>query len=263
MTESAPRLRARPPVVLLHGFTGSAESWLDVEGGLAERGCVAATLDLPGHGADAGRTDPAHFGLKAVLDRVGAAFEGPVDLVGYSMGGRIALHFAVAFPERVRRLVLESASPGLGSEEERRARIAADRRLAKRAVTEGIDAFVQTWESAPLFRTQSELPRAILDRQRARRLRNDVRSLAAALEGLGTGALPPLWSRLPRIAVPTLLIVGSEDPKFVEIARRMADQMPHAERVVVRGAGHCVHLERPSVWVDHVCTFLERPDPGA
>jgi 2-succinyl-6-hydroxy-2,4-cyclohexadiene-1-carboxylate synthase len=193
MTETAPRPRACPPVVLLHGFTGSAGSWLDIEGGLAHRGCTVVTLDLPGHGTDAGRTDSASFELPAVRDGVATAVDGPLDLVGYSMGGRIALHFAAAFPARVRSLVLESASPGLHSEEERRARVAADRRLGERAVTQGIETFVRTWESAPLFRTQSDLPRA--------------------------------------------------------------------ERVVVRGAGHCVHLERPSVWVDHVCSFLERTDP--
>jgi len=261
MTDTPPIRRETPPVLLLHGFTGSAESWSDVEGSLVNRGFAPVAVDLPGHGRDAGRKDADSFTLEATLERIASAVDGPFDLVGYSMGGRIALHLAAALPSRVRRLVLESGSPGLATGPERAARVAADRRLARRAVSEGIVGFVRAWESAPLFATQEDLPRTILDRQRARRLRNDVGSLAAALEGLGTGALPSLWDTLPELRTPTLLLVGAEDRKFVEIAGRVCDAMPNADRAVVRGAGHCIHLERPSVWVDLVCSFLERTDP--
>jgi 2-succinyl-6-hydroxy-2,4-cyclohexadiene-1-carboxylate synthase len=180
----------------------------------------------------------------------------PLDLVGYSMGGRLALGFALTYPERVRRLVLESASPGLETDEERTARRAADEELAKQLEGEGVEAFVDRWEAQPLFASQSALPAEVRTAHRARRLRNDPRSLAAALRGLGTGVLPSYWRALEACEVPTLLLTGEVDMKFVDIAGRMQDRMRNARLVVVPGAGHAVHLERPQAWVEAVVGFL-------
>lgn len=217
-------------------------------------------VDLPGHGPEAGLTDPSRFTLESVLARIGAAGSWPADLIGYSMGGRIALHFAAAFPERVRRLVLESASAGLETEAERAERRAADAALAARIVSEGMEWFVEHWEAQPLFEPRSRLDPAILARERELRMRNDARSLAATLTGLGTGSLPSLWDRLGRIETPTLLIAGELDGKFVQIAERMTRAMPHARMVVVPGAGHTVHLEAPAAWLDAVVGFLGGTD---
>lgn len=172
------------------------------------------------------------------------------------MGGRIALHLALRAPDRVRRLVLESASPGLETEEERRARRRADAELAESIVSGGMEAFVRQWEALPLFSSQQGLSAGVRARHRAGRLANDPRSLAAALRGLGTGALPSLWDRLREIAVPTLLVVGALDRKFVEIGRRMERRLPAAALEVVAEAGHAVHLERPEAWVASVGGFL-------
>lgn len=195
-----------------------------------------------------------------MLAEVDEAVEGRsrgYDLVGYSMGGRVALHQALRRPDRVRRLILESASPGLATEEERARRRADDEALARRIVAEGIEAFVDRWEALPLFASQRRLPENVRRRHRAGRLANDPRSLAASLRGLGTGTLPSLWDRLEDIATPTLLIVGELDPKFVEIGHRMAAAMPDARLTVVPDAGHTVHLERPGMWLERVTEFLE------
>ncbi len=184
----------------------------------------------------------------------GAAW--PADLVGYSMGGRLALHFAAAFPARVRRLVLESSSPGLATQEERAERRNADEALAERIEAHGIEGFVEEWERLPLFGTQGRLAPATRAALRTARLANRPESLAAALRGLGTGALPSLWERLPELVTPTLLLVGEEDRRFVHVAHEAAARMPAAEIVVVPGAGHAVHLERPDAWVEAVAAFL-------
>jgi 2-succinyl-6-hydroxy-2,4-cyclohexadiene-1-carboxylate synthase len=223
---------------------------------MAGAGLTPVTVDLPGHGGDAGSTDPERFTLAAALERIGAAGVWPEDLVGYSMGGRLALHFAVAFPGRVRRLVLESASPGLATEEERVARCAADDALADRIVSEGIEWFVEHWESQPLFESRASLDPGEVVRQRELRRRNHPRSLAAALRGLGTGRLPSLWDRLHEVETPTLLVVGALDRKFVEVAERMRRMMPNARVIVVPAAGHTVHLEAPGAWLDAVIGFL-------
>jgi 2-succinyl-6-hydroxy-2,4-cyclohexadiene-1-carboxylate synthase len=226
--------------------------------GLCGAGHTPVLVDLPGHGRNAGRTDPAFFTLEATLASIVGAGAWPADLIGYSLGGRIALHFAAAFPGRIRRLVLESASPGLGDDTERTKRRLADEALAERLVEGGIEAFVDHWESLSLFETQERLDPELLHRQRGRRLGNDAAALAAALRGLGAGTLPHLWDRLPEVRVPTLLIAGASDTKFAEIARRMAERMPRACVVVVPDSGHAVHLERPDAWLSAVTDFLGR-----
>lgn len=180
----------------------------------------------------------------------------PYDLIGYSMGGRIALHQALRAPDRVRRLVLESASPGLETEAERSARRRADSQLAASLEAEGVERFVDRWEALPLFASQARLAADIRDAHRARRLANDPRSLAAALRGLGTGSLPSLWERLDEVRMPVLLIAGALDQKFVAIGRRMERVMPDARLAIVPDAGHTVHLERPGRWLERVGGFL-------
>lgn len=214
-------------------------------------------LDLPGHGRHAGDAAPWRFTPEAVEAEIGALAGGePVDLVGYSMGGRFALAYAARNPERVRRLVLESASPGLVTEEERSERRTLDEALARFLETEGIEAFVQRWEAQELFDSQRALPAETREAHRARRLLNNPRSLAASLRGLGTGALPSYWESLPGLRVPVLVLVGALDRKFAAIGARMVELLPDARLVSVAGAGHAVHLERPDAWLGAVVGFL-------
>lgn len=246
--------------VLLHGFTGSSDSWGDrIVDGLAAAGLPPVLVNLPGHGREAGGVDPKRYTLDGTLEMISSAGDWPTDLVGYSMGARLALHFAAAHPERVRRLVLESGSPGLATHEQRSARRSADEALAARVVEEGIEAFVASWEAQPVFATRRALESEVRAHQRAIRLRNDPGFLATALTTLGTGSLPSLWEQLPAITVPTLLLVGALDHKFVDIAERMAALMPDARIVVAPEAGHTVHLERPTDWLAAVTDFLRDP----
>lgn len=245
-------------LVLLHGFTGSSGAWGDgVVDGLASSGSPPVLVDLPGHGQRAGVLAPWRFTVEAVAaDVLRQAVNGPVDLVGYSMGGRLALDFALTYPKRVRKLVLESASPGLETEEERARRRVDDEALAKRLEGEGIEAFVDYWETLPLFESQRSLPPEVRAAHRAGRLRNHPASLAAALRSLGPGSLPSHWSDLSRCTMPTLLLAGQLDIRYVDIGRRMQEGMPDARLVVVAGAGHAVHMEAPSAWVSAVVAFL-------
>lgn len=225
--------------------------------GLASRAGPPVLLDLPGHGRHAGLVGTWRFTLEAVEAEVDAvAGSEPLDLVGYSMGGRLALAYACRNPHRVERLVLESASPGLRTGEERTARRLEDEALARRIEAGGVPAFVDEWEKLPLFASQASLPPDVRARQRAVRLANDPHSLAAALRGLGTGVLPSYWGSLGTLNFPVLVVVGALDPKFVEIGRRMASALPDARLVEVPEAGHTVHLERPGAWLAAVTGFL-------
>jgi 2-succinyl-6-hydroxy-2,4-cyclohexadiene-1-carboxylate synthase len=226
-------------LVLLHGFTHTGASWEPVRAALAGRYRVVAP-DIRGHGT-AGDAEPVT--LEAVIDDVATRTDGPFTLAGYSMGGRIALHVALALgPERVERLVLIGASPGLADDSERAARVAADEALALRVEGMTIDAFEREWGATPVLAGQPDGVRAAI---RADRLRNSPAGLARALRGLGTGALPPLWGRLGELRMPVTLIVGERDAKFRAIADEMARDLESPEIVVIEGAGHAVHLEAP------------------
>jgi 2-succinyl-6-hydroxy-2,4-cyclohexadiene-1-carboxylate synthase len=230
----------RPPLVLLHGFTQTRQSWRRTVAALDGR-YRAVVPDLPGHGQMSERR-PAS--LAATLAYLRALVDEPHLLAGYSMGGRIALHAALARPERVRRLVLLGASPGLADPAEREERRRADDALADRIEAIGVEAFAEEWGRLPLWEGQPDRVRAAAN---ADRLRNTPASLADALRGLGTGALEPLWDRLGELPMPVVLIAGERDAKFRAIAEQMAERIPDARVEVVPGAGHAAHLERPDL----------------
>jgi 2-succinyl-6-hydroxy-2,4-cyclohexadiene-1-carboxylate synthase len=228
-------------LLLLHGFTQTRQSWRRTIEALDGRYTRVLAPDLPGHGLLSERR-PAS--LAAVLAYLAALVDRPHVLAGYSMGGRVALHAALARPALVRRLVLLGASPGLAGDAERAARRSADESLADRIEAIGVEAFAAEWAQLPLWEGQAERVRAVAHDDR---LRNTSGGLAAALRGLGTGALPPLWERLGELPMPVTLVVGERDAKFREIADRMAQRLPDSRTVVIPGAGHAAHLERPEL----------------
>jgi 2-succinyl-6-hydroxy-2,4-cyclohexadiene-1-carboxylate synthase len=228
-----------PALVLLHGFTHTGRSWDGVARALPERYRPHAP-DLRGHGRAAGTMPVRLEAVVSDLDRLAAGER--LALAGYSMGGRIALQYALARPARVTRLVLIGASPGIADPTERAARVRADEHLAGEIERMSIEAFAARWARTPVLADQ---PAEIAARAQADRLCNTPQGLARALRGLGAGALPPLWHRLGELEIPVLLIVGERDQKFLAIARAMADDIPSARLRTIPGAGHAAHLERP------------------
>ena len=232
-----------PALVLLHGFTNTGASWQPVISGLGER-YRAIAPDIRGH-ASAGAAEPVT--LSAVIDDVAALTPKPFALVGYSQGGRIALHVALALPHRVTRLVLIGGSPGLSDEAERAQRRLADERLAERIESLTIDDFARQWAQTPIL---ADIPPDIAAVSHADRLQSTPQGLASALRNLGTAALPSVWERLPSLQMPTTLLAGERDTKFTALAHEMARCIPRATVTIVPGAGHAVHLERPDAVVE-------------
>jgi len=247
------------PILMVHGFTGSVESWgEELFEGLSQAHQVVG-VDLLGHGASDLSTDPDRYQMEEVVRDLTQVLDAlaieQARWLGYSMGGRIALAGAVLRPTRISALILESASPGLAQENERRARRRADEALAEGILRGGMEAFVDHWMGLPLFATQGKLPLKVQEANRERRLKNDPEALAACLRGLGIGAQPSFWEELPNIRVPTLLLAGEEDRKFTDRARRMAGLLPRAELRLIPKAGHAIHLENPFAWLAAVRTF--------
>ena len=217
-------------------------------------------VDLPGHGGSDLPVDPGRFAFAAIVadlaDLLDVLEVASAEWVGYSMGGRLALGAGLFFPDRVSSLVLESSSPGLATEIERVERRSADELLARRIESNDIGTFVREWENHPLFVTQRRLSPADRAELHRRRMENRPAALAACLRGLGTGMQPSLWDALEHVAVPTLLIAGGEDQKFVRTNERMLEVLPDARLEVVPNAGHTVHLEQPEAWVSAVESFV-------
>jgi len=206
--------------------------------------------DLLGHGSSPHPSEWTRYEMaRAAADLsllLDASCSEAVHLAGYSMGGRLALFFALNYPARVRTLCLVSASPGIAAAIEREERRDSDNALADQIERDGTAAFVDYWETLPMWESQQRsLSVGQRGQLRAQRLRNRPDGLANSLRGMGTGAQPVLLDELPFLDVPTLLIVGAEDGKFVAVNRQMAQRIPEVQEVVVPGAGHAVQLERP------------------
>lgn len=246
-----------PPVTLLHGFTTHSGAWEAIQRQLERRYRVLA-IDLPGHGRSP--APPPNYDFAACVDdlitHMVRAGNTTGALVGYSMGGRIALAMAVRAPDLITRLVLEGASPGIDDPTARAARRADDTALADDLEAGDLASFMDRWQSQPLFHTLRRLDAAVLARARAIRLDNDKVGLAAALRALGTGSQPSYWNALANVRTPTLLLTGEWDDKFDRIAREMHARLPASSRSVVPGAGHTTHLENPDGFLGRILPFL-------
>jgi 2-succinyl-6-hydroxy-2,4-cyclohexadiene-1-carboxylate synthase len=232
-------------LVLVHGFTQTRRSWDPLLPALAAHDVVA--LDAPGHGT----ASDVHLDLVdggAWL----AATGGPGMYIGYSMGGRLCLHGALADPTAVRGLVLISATGGIDDEAERARRRAADEALADRIEAIGVASFLDEWLAQPLFAGLDDAAQG-----RGARLENTAAGLASSLRLAGTGTQAPLWDRLGDLEIPVLVVAGVQDPKFVALAHRLRAAIPDADMAIVEGAGHTVHLEQPARFLDVLLPWLD------
>jgi 2-succinyl-6-hydroxy-2,4-cyclohexadiene-1-carboxylate synthase len=254
-----------PPLILLHGFTGRGASWSAHLPGL-RRGHRTIVVDLLGHGRSDAPADPGRYAVDCQADDVATILARlghvPADVIGYSMGARIALRLAADHPAAVRRLILESPSAGITDPTERKARRATDDQLADMIERDGVAAFVDLWETQPVFASHASLPEAARRRLRAERLANRARRLAASLRGAGQGVGPPIVHRLAEIHAPALVIAGALDPVGHDRAAMVASALPDARLAIVPGVGHSPHLERPAAFRQLVLAFLDAVPAG-
>ena len=267
----------RDPIVLLHGFSQSAHAWDEVVPHLATA-CPGRALWAPefvGHGCSDAPRDPAPYAfselvatLAAFIDEVvlpdearrAPSASGRVALVGYSMGGRVALAYAVSHPQRVASLVLESSGLGPANEEARTQAAERDAALAARVRREPLADFMDFWETRPVFSSQLGLPPKRRTLLRAARMRNDPEALALTFEGSGQHAMPdlsgaPAW--LASRGVPVLYLAGKLDPKYAGVARQLSATDAWGLDVrVLPDAGHDVHFEQPIAFCEQVAPFL-------
>ncbi|MCQ6278476.1 2-succinyl-6-hydroxy-2,4-cyclohexadiene-1-carboxylate synthase [Bacillus sp. EB600] len=247
------------PLLLLHGFTGDSSTWT---GFCKDWGKHSSLIipDIIGHGSTEApeqliryKIEAAAKDLNDILTKLGVE---KVDLLGYSMGGRLALTFAILFPDKLRKLILESSSPGLLTEAEREERCMKDGELAHFIKEKGIEPFVDYWEKVPLFSTMENQPQQIKNAIRRQRLSQSPPGLANSLLGMGTGAQPSWWAKLPQLKNEVLLLTGEKDEKFCRIAEKMQKGLKNSTWMVIENSGHAIHVEELEKFGTIVSEFL-------
>lgn len=238
---------AGPRLVLVHGFSQTSRTWGPVAVDLATDHQVVR-VDAPGHGRSAHHQAGLWEGAELMVATAGSG-----TYLGYSMGGRLCLHAALAYPSAVAGLILLGTTAGIEAPGERAVRAAADEAWARRLEAEGIDAFLRSWLAQPLFDGLDD-ERAGLEARRE----NTAKGLAASLRRAGTGAQEPLWDRLGALSAPVLVLAGERDARFVALSERLVDSIgANAELALIPGAGHAAHLEAPGAVLAVVRPWLD------
>ncbi len=252
-----------PRIVFLHGFLGSSNDWLPIARQLEKEYC-SILVDLPGHGESgiAANSNPDLFFTKTV-DALAAelrqtAFP-PCLLVGYSMGGRIALALLLRHPDLFEKAIIVSASPGLRTREERISRQESDEGVARK-IERNFDSFIKAWYEQPLFATLKNHP--VFQETEQKRKINNPQNLASALRLLGTGRQLSLWDELPQNKVPIQFFAGEKDLKFVEIGHQMVNLCSESKLEIFPGCGHTLHIENRELFLDRLTTFFNKHQPS-
>lgn len=244
-------------ILFLHGFMGSGGDWLPVISRMSDN-FICLAPDLPGHGKNLIKNRPGGFlfpqWANGIISWLKAQGITSCDLAGYSMGGRLALHIAFEYPEFVRSLILESASPGIDDPSERAARLKRDRTLARQFESRPLPQVLDDWYDQPLFSGIKALPdfRTLY----RRRLTNNPEQLAAVLRGTSPGLQPSRWPQLPDLRMPVLAVAGENDRKYLGVVRRMREYNPEITPVTVPAAGHNIHFESPDTFSAVLRDFL-------
>ncbi len=253
-----------PRIIFLHGFLGSGSDWVPIARELQDEYCCIL-VDLPGHGESdiEANGDPDLFFTETVdalaeeLSRTAAPE--PCFLVGYSMGGRIALSLLLRYPELFEKAIIVSASPGLRTEEERLSRRESDEGIARK-IERNFEGFIEAWYEQPLFASLKNHP--IFKEVESERKINNPSNLALALRLLGTGQQPSLWDELQQNRVPIQFFAGEKDLKFVEIGRQMVNLCPDSSLEIFAECGHTLHFENRKLFLDRLTTFFNKHQPS-
>jgi len=248
-------------IVALHGFTGDGSTMLPLLEA-CRAGRPAMAIDIIGHGASASPESLEHYEMSSVVDQVlsliGPHDPGTVHLLGYSMGGRVALSIAARAPWYFGSIMTISSTPGIHDPVERAARYDADQQRAEHLEAVGVDAFIAEWLDFSLFDPyMGQLSDKDREETIAQRVASDVTGLANSLRCTGTGSMPPTWHMLPSVRSPLLAIAGELDTAYVDVAMRMAEAAPFGQSVIVPGAGHVTHHENCSAVAASITMFLE------
>lgn len=245
------------PIICLHGFAENLNTWEYIN--LTHYQMVM--VDLIGHGGSSKPQSLEPYRLPAILKQLHALVQhlglDQYYIMGYSMGGRIALAYALTYPQEVLKLVLESSSYGLCEDQAREKRREHDDWLARSIQEKGIEWFNDYWSGLGLFASQSHLPQDVREKISERRLQNGPNALAYTLLGTGQGVFPCLKNEVAGLQMPVLYINGEYDEKYQKIGQEFTRLSSGIQREIIPGVGHNTHIENPRGYMNVVSSFLE------
>lgn len=251
--------KSKDYILFLHGFTGCAEDWFPVFEQIPDKyNCLA--LDIIGHGKSDVPGSSMHYSIDSIMSQIKYVkdhlTQNKIFLLGYSMGGRIALTYASMYPEDVKGLILEASSAGIKNDEERQKRYEEDLKLAEFIETHTMEEFIEMWHDQEIFNTQRRFSNDKLKKIKKKKASGSKTGYANILKGFSTGIMPPVHDKLKKIPLKVLLITGDLDTKFTGINARLAKRFFKAKHKIVRNSGHNTHLEEPKRFIEIVLNYL-------
>ncbi len=249
--------RQHPSLLFLHGFLGNHQMWLPLISSLQKQFCCLL-VDLPGHGNSPIPGSFKEYSFPRLTDALVTLLHelqiSSCSLVGYSLGGRLALHLALSHQHLIDTLILESSSPGLKTVEARKERLENDEGWAKKLETLPMPEFIEAWYNQGIFASLKQHPRfAELVQKRSL---NNGPNLAKALRAMSVGRQKSLWGDLSKLQTPLLLMTGRQDHKYQKIFQQMQSLAPNAELQLVKNAGHNAHFEQPGEFTTRLHEFF-------
>lgn len=251
--------KSKDYILFLHGFTGCAEDWFPVFEQIPDKyNCLA--LDIIGHGKSDAPGSSMHYSIDSIMSQIKYVkdhlTQNKIFLLGYSMGGRIALTYASMYPEDVKGLILEASSAGIKNDEERQKRYEEDLKLAEFIETHTMEEFIEMWHDQEIFNTQRRFSNDKLKKIKKKKASGSKTGYANILKGFSTGIMPPVHDKLKKIPLKVLLITDELDTKFTGINARLAKRFFKAKHKIVRNSGHNTHLEEPKRFIEIVLNYL-------
>ena len=259
---NAPHEEIKPeqiPIILLHGFTGNSSDWTNFTQKFLDS-FYSISIDILGHGRSSSPKMPDLYSEDSLVEQLHTIITSlnlhNFVLLGYSMGGRLAISYAVKYPAKTKALILESSTPGIQDIAQRKERMLNDKKLAESILKNGIDSFVDYWMEIPLFQTLKHLPQETFDKISKQKKQNNPIGLANSLKGFSTGEMRNHWDDLNNLPDKTLLITGELDTKYTEIAKQIKTIKPAFNHQIIEKTGHNTHLENPEEFFILVDGFL-------
>jgi 2-succinyl-6-hydroxy-2,4-cyclohexadiene-1-carboxylate synthase len=251
--------KTKDSVLFLHGFTGNAEDWFPVFEQMPDKYNYIA-MDIVGHGKSDAPGSSSSYTIESIINQIKLVKEHlskeKIFLLGYSMGGRIALSYAAANPDDLKGLILESASAGIKNDDERQKRYAEDLKLTEFIESHSLEEFIEMWSDQELFNTQRRFSNDKLKKLKKKKSSGSKIGYINSLKGFSTGIMPPVHDKLKKIPLKVLLITGDLDSKFTGINARLAKRFFKAKHKIVRNSGHNTHLEESKRFIEIVLNYL-------
>ncbi len=235
------------PLLLIHGFTGSNKSF-DIVSKYMQQYFKVVRIDLVGHGKSMTYNESDYSfenSINSIISIINKLKFRKVNILGYSLGGRIAMHIASNFQKKINNLILCSASYGLENPEEKKKRINSDQKLISLLEEKGIKDFVNYWESISLWESENKLPLEKRTKHKKIRLENNPLGLAMNLKNQGQGKQNNLLPELQKIDTKTLILYGSNDEKYKRISKKLSNSIRKSKTIMVPESGHNIILENP------------------